>query len=94
MASLIIGTNGGETLTVVIPHCRSLGMCSGRPASSPHTEERGTCGTSSWVMRSSLKMGSAACARSCSCASHAMSVRWLSGMSCDSIDREREAWKE
>jgi hypothetical protein len=32
--------------------------------------------------------------RICSCASHAMGVRWLSGMFCDSVDRERKAWKE
>jgi hypothetical protein len=59
MASLIIGTKGGAMLNVLIPHCRSLGMCSGRPASSPH-KERGTSGTSSCVIRNNLNMTSEA----------------------------------
>jgi hypothetical protein len=28
------------------------------------------------------------------CAPRVMGVRWPSGMSCDSVDRERKAWKE
>ena len=58
MASLIIGTNGGATLSVLIPHRKSLATCPGCAASSPRTE-RGMSGPSSFTNCSSLKMISA-----------------------------------
>ena len=73
MASFIIGTNGGTMLKVLIPHCRSSGMCAGRPASSPHMES-GTSGTSSCVIRNSLNMASAESLKYCSTAAFSRSA--------------------
>ena len=73
MASLIMGIKGGTMLNVLIPQCRSLGMCSGCPASSPHME-RGISGTSSCVIRNSLNMASAASLKYCSTAAFSRSA--------------------
>jgi len=73
MVSFMMGINGAAMLNVLIPHCSSLGMCSSRPASSPH-RERGISGTSSCVIRNSLNMASAASLKYCSTAAFSRSA--------------------